>query len=182
MYLPYHHRSEGTLLGWVVLFSLLFFLGWWLASLNLAQNQPLFPRAAQVGDEKEKSAAGSFQSLLKKTPDPPAGGQPPPKPTLNVPILLYHYVEPMTTDENDTLRKSLTVIPYSFDSQLAELKENGYQTISLSELLKALNGDASIPEKSIILSFDDGYSDLYFYSVKGAQQAQNALPFKIGGP
>ena len=26
------------------------------------------------------------------------------------------------------------------------------------------------------------YSDLYFYSVKGAQQAQNSLPFKIGGP
>lgn len=26
------------------------------------------------------------------------------------------------------------------------------------------------------------YSDLYFYSVKGADQAQNVLPFKIGGP
>ncbi len=26
------------------------------------------------------------------------------------------------------------------------------------------------------------YNDLYFYSVKGAQQAQNTLPFKIGGP
>jgi len=26
------------------------------------------------------------------------------------------------------------------------------------------------------------YSDLYFYSVKGAQQAQNVLPYKIGGP
>lgn len=26
------------------------------------------------------------------------------------------------------------------------------------------------------------YSDLYFYSVKGAQRAQNTLPYKIGGP
>jgi len=26
------------------------------------------------------------------------------------------------------------------------------------------------------------YSDLYFFSVKGAQQAQNILPYKIGGP
>ncbi|MFA5770753.1 MAG: hypothetical protein WC894_04645 [Patescibacteria group bacterium] len=26
------------------------------------------------------------------------------------------------------------------------------------------------------------YSELYFYSVKGAQQAQNILPYKIGGP
>ena len=26
------------------------------------------------------------------------------------------------------------------------------------------------------------YSDLYFYSVKGVNQAQNVLPFKIGGP
>ncbi len=26
------------------------------------------------------------------------------------------------------------------------------------------------------------YSDLYFYSVKGANQAQNILPYKIGGP
>jgi hypothetical protein len=31
-------------------------------------------------------------------------------------------------------------------------------------------------------SGDKSYSDLYFYSVKGAQQAQNVLPFKIGGP
>lgn len=31
-------------------------------------------------------------------------------------------------------------------------------------------------------SGNKSYSDLYFYSVKGAQQAQNVLPFKIGGP
>ncbi len=31
-------------------------------------------------------------------------------------------------------------------------------------------------------SGEKSYNDLYFYSVKGAQQAQNALPFKIGGP
>jgi len=29
---------------------------------------------------------------------------------------------------------------------------------------------------------DKSYSDLYFYSVKGAQQSQNVLKFKIGGP
>lgn len=164
-YLPYHHRSERTLLGWVVLFSLLFFFGWWLASLYSSQNQPLFPRAAEVGGEGEKSAAGSFQALLKKTPPKP---QPPPKPTLNVPILLYHYVEPMTTDENDTLRKSLTVTPYSFDSQLAELKSSGYQAVGLSDLLTALKGEGSagahFPDKAVVLTFDDGYSGFYYYA------------------
>jgi len=29
---------------------------------------------------------------------------------------------------------------------------------------------------------DKSYSELYFYSVKGAEQAQNVLPYKIGGP
>lgn len=29
---------------------------------------------------------------------------------------------------------------------------------------------------------DKSYRDLYFYSAKGASQAQNVLPFKIGGP
>ncbi len=29
---------------------------------------------------------------------------------------------------------------------------------------------------------DKSYGDLYFYSVKGAAQAQNILPYKIGGP
>ena len=29
---------------------------------------------------------------------------------------------------------------------------------------------------------DKSYSELYFYSVKGAQQAQDILPYKIGGP
>ena len=31
-------------------------------------------------------------------------------------------------------------------------------------------------------SGNKSYSDLYFYSVKGANQAQDVLPFKIGGP
>lgn len=31
-------------------------------------------------------------------------------------------------------------------------------------------------------SGNKSYSDLYFYSVKGAEQAQNILPYKIGGP
>lgn len=77
-----------------------------------------------------------------------------------VPILMFHYVR--TVDENkDVLGYNLSIDPEIFDKELAWLKENGYKTIP-TESLK--NG--SVPEKSIVLSFDDGYEDFFI----------NALP------
>jgi len=80
---------------------------------------------------------------------------------VRVPILLYHYVEPYTTDENDFMRRWMTVLPSVFDEQLRLLKEHGYTVITLGDLAEALTRRQKLPEKAVVLTFDDGYRDFY---------------------
>lgn len=77
-----------------------------------------------------------------------------------VPILMYHYVSPLPEDA-DPYRVELTVEPEIFRSHLQYLRQQGYQTISPYALHNALNFGAALPEKPIILTFDDGYIDHY---------------------
>ena len=45
--------------------------------------------------------------------------------------------------------------------QLAWLRENGYQPVSVDQILAARRGGPALPSKAILLSFDDGYSSFY---------------------
>ncbi len=80
--------------------------------------------------------------------------------SLAVPILMYHYISPLPADA-DAIRQDLTVIPERFEAQLAYLKEAGYTSITLFDLYAALRGEQILPDKPIVLTFDDGYADAY---------------------
>ena len=82
-----------------------------------------------------------------------------PKP-FRVPVLLYHYVE-VVTDERDTLRKSMSVNPVTFENQLIALKAAGYHFLKPADFTRALTNEIELPEKSVVLTFDDGYRDFY---------------------
>ena len=45
--------------------------------------------------------------------------------------------------------------------QLQTIKDNGYTTLTMSELNDYLFKNKPIPEKSVIITFDDGYRDNY---------------------
>ncbi len=45
--------------------------------------------------------------------------------------------------------------------QLAWLRENGYQPVSVDQILAARSGGRELPPKAVMLSFDDGYSSFY---------------------
>lgn len=83
-----------------------------------------------------------------------------PQITLRVPILLYHYVE-YVQDQGDTIRKSLNIVPYTFDQEVKTLKDAGYTFITMSDLADALDNKINISSKSAVLTFDDGYRDFY---------------------
>jgi peptidoglycan/xylan/chitin deacetylase (PgdA/CDA1 family) len=78
----------------------------------------------------------------------------------DVPILMYHYVEELPPNA-DSLRRGLTVTPDRFEAQLQYLAEAGYHTITLVDLHRYLFEGIPLPEKPIILTFDDGYRDAY---------------------
>ena len=80
--------------------------------------------------------------------------------SVEIPILMYHYVS-APPGGADSVRKDLSVSPERFESHLAYLRDSGYHTISLDDMMYALTQGRPLPEKPVILTFDDGYVDNY---------------------
>jgi peptidoglycan/xylan/chitin deacetylase (PgdA/CDA1 family) len=73
---------------------------------------------------------------------------------------MYHYISEPPPDAN-IYRRDLSVTPANFEMQLAWLRSQGYQSITLADLVYHLAVGWSLPEKPVILTFDDGYRDNY---------------------
>ena len=71
-------------------------------------------------------------------------------------LIIFNYHQINDVDEN-----MLTVSTTEFETQMAWLEGNGYQTITVSELLDFLEGKGSLPERPVLITFDDGYIDNY---------------------
>ena len=82
---------------------------------------------------------------------------------LNVPILMYHHIQPQST-AIEKWQTNFTVDNGTFDNQMAYLASSGYTTVSLDQLALALTNHQTLPPKSIVLTFDDGYEDIYTYA------------------
>lgn len=78
----------------------------------------------------------------------------------NVPILMYHYIEAENPTQS-TLRRDLTVTPENLDFQMKWLYDNGFTTLTLSRFFKMVYENSPIPEKAVLLTFDDGYKDFF---------------------
>lgn len=75
----------------------------------------------------------------------------------SVPVLNYHQI-------NDTEQNPLTVNTEQFEEQMKYLADNGYHTITPTEMVDAWEKGTQLPAKPVILTFDDGYLDNYLYA------------------
>lgn len=80
-------------------------------------------------------------------------------PKNGVVILQYHHV-------SDTTPKSTSVTPAQFTEQMTYLADNNFNVIPLSEAINSIKNKQALPDKTIAITFDDGYKDI----------AQNAHP------
>lgn len=161
-YLKYSRFAKRSFI--VGVFILLF------VSLSL-----IFARSELVEDEH----AGSYFSnvAIQATPSVVASSSAqliPPKPSpspipvysgfcLNVPVIFYHHIQPLAEAKAQG-HQSLTVDSGIFDAQMAYLVSHGYTTISAEQLVAALAGHSGVPAKSIVVSMDDGYDDIFKYA------------------
>lgn len=74
----------------------------------------------------------------------------------DIPILMYHEIgQPEGPWEN------LYVSEDDFKKQMEYLKNNNYVSITMEDLEKNRQGKRILPNKPIIITFDDGYSSMY---------------------
>jgi tetratricopeptide (TPR) repeat protein len=74
----------------------------------------------------------------------------------SIPVLLYHGIT--LSDRQDTMPLQ------KFKDQLRELKKAGYQSITLKQLLGFLEGNAVLPPKPLVITFDDARMDSFQYA------------------
>jgi peptidoglycan/xylan/chitin deacetylase (PgdA/CDA1 family) len=74
-----------------------------------------------------------------------------------IPVFMYHHVN---WHEGDLV----TLSPSGFETHLQALKERGYQTLFLDELVSILQGETVALQPSVALTFDDGHLDNWVYA------------------
>jgi peptidoglycan/xylan/chitin deacetylase (PgdA/CDA1 family) len=71
-----------------------------------------------------------------------------------VPILLYHHIA-------EGPANYLTVDPITFEAQMKYLYQSGFETISLYQVYNAYYQNLPLPQKPVVITFDDGLIDQY---------------------
>lgn len=72
---------------------------------------------------------------------------------------MYHHIS-----EKSSALGQYVVSPQQFENDLKYFKELGYTAISVDELINFSEGKFTMPEKPIMITFDDGYLSFYNYA------------------
>ncbi|MDY3618529.1 polysaccharide deacetylase family protein [Agathobaculum sp.] len=78
---------------------------------------------------------------------------------VELPILMYHSIL------KDGARQGKYVLsPNALAADLDYLKKEGYETITVADLLAYVKEGAALPQKPVMITFDDGYFNNYVYA------------------
>ena len=74
--------------------------------------------------------------------------------SVNVPVLMYHHID--DAGGTDTI-----ISEAGFRRQMDLIRDEGFTPISLDGLIAYGEGDGALPEKPVLITFDDGYESTY---------------------
>ncbi len=86
-----------------------------------------------------------------------------------VPVLMYHQIIPERKLKDHHFNKDgslvdMVVTLEQFTEQMEFLKANGYTVLSLHEFEGFMKEQKKVPAKSVLLTFDDGYKNVFEYA------------------
>ncbi|MCL6593265.1 MAG: polysaccharide deacetylase family protein [Alicyclobacillus sp.] len=136
-----------------------------------AETAPVANSVVRSGEDQATATGTSTQQptppdLWLSNPDHYAPG--PDRDTqwdVSVPILEYHEVNYVPGDE-------ATLRPGQLAEELAWLHEHGFHPINFGQLYAAMYRGYSLPDRPVLLTFDDGYESVYFKAFPLLQQYQ----------
>lgn len=78
---------------------------------------------------------------------------------VKIPIVMYHAVL-----EDERRHGSYVISPAELENDMIWLSRHGYTTVLLSDIIAYEKGEKELPEKPVVLTFDDGYYNNYLYA------------------
>lgn len=72
----------------------------------------------------------------------------------SVSILMYHHVSESTP-------RSTSVSPEELRAHLEYLEDNDFTVMELRDAIAAIDGEQPLPDKAVVLTFDDAYQNIY---------------------
>ena len=82
-----------------------------------------------------------------------------PEGSIRLPVVMYHHLMKDQSRLGDYI-----ISPAQFEEDLLYIQKCGYTTISVFELMDHQFNGASLPEKPILITFDDGNESVYAYA------------------
>lgn len=77
---------------------------------------------------------------------------------IRLPIVMYHHLSPKARLQGDYV-----LSPQELESDLQYLREHGYESITTEQLIQWSKGEGQLPEKPVMITFDDGYESTLVY-------------------
>lgn len=78
---------------------------------------------------------------------------------VDLPVLMYHSILKDEARANDYV-----LSPTTLAGDLDYLRQHGYETVTTEQLVNYVDGQGELPEKPILITFDDGFYNNYLYA------------------
>jgi peptidoglycan/xylan/chitin deacetylase (PgdA/CDA1 family) len=121
-----------------------------------APSRAMHPVKLAVWTPDATSAASNHEYFVTRLEVVPVGRR-----NITLPILMYHYVRTPPSMTSDLLGYKLSVSPADFTAQMDWLSLHGFHPVDFNDVRAYFAGTQPLPANPVVLTFDDGYADLY---------------------
>ncbi len=124
----------------------------------------LLPTTAPIEAPESPDTTAAISPTLSIEEPPPGQALPPaPQPLTSayLPILMFHHIEDVPADHPDAIYRGLAYSPERFRTLLQYCADTGVEVLTFTQLQQIREGTLPLPERAVILSFDDGYANNY---------------------